>query len=264
MDIRAELEQITTRLEKKKEFVVAQLNSLPEGRLLHTRSGGRNAVLLIKGHGKTRKRQAITKDPALQVKIARRELLEKDLLQTEQQITGLKDLLYEIRCSQSDVFRYAVRRYPWFDDEQLRQLFAKEEKDEWAAAEFEQSDYKKEKRQMVTSRGLSVRSKSELLVAEALYRYDLPFRYEQVYRPDDKHTVAADFTIRRIDGKLFIWEHEGLITVDSYVAWQRRKAELYASIGFVPWDNLIVTYDTDGGNIDLRIVESEIRNRLLI
>ena len=221
-------------------------------------------MLLIRGHGKERQRQVITKNADLQVEIAKRELLENDLRQTELQICGLKTLLSNDIYSQSDVYRYAVGRYHWFSDDQIRQLFKNDVKDGWAEAPFEQSDYKVELRQMVTSRGLRVRSKSELLIAEALYRYDLPFRYEQVYRPDDKYTISADFTILRADGRIFIWEHEGLTDVDSYVSWQRRKAEMYASMGFVPWDNLIVTYDTDGGNIDLRIVESEIRNRLLV
>ena len=35
-------------------------------------------------------------------------------------------------------------------------------------------------------------------------------------------------------------------------------------LGFRPWDNMIVTYDTSDGNVDLRIIESEIRNKLLI
>ena len=55
-----------------------------------------------------------------------------------------------------------------------------------------------------------------------------------------------------------------MINKRAYVEWQRKKAELYASVGFYPWDDLIVTYDTDDGNIDLRIVEPEIRNKLMV
>ena len=96
-----------------------------------------------------------------------------------------------------------------------------------------------------------------------LYRHGISFRYEQIHETR-KYELSADFTIRRADGKIFIWEHEGLITSRTYLEWQRRKAELYASLGFYPWDNLIVTYDTEDGCIDLRIIESEIKNKLIV
>ena len=68
----------------------------------------------------------------------------------------------------------------------------------------------------------------------------------------------------RADGKLFIWEHEGLMNQQQYARRQRQKAEIFEMLGFHPWDNMIVTYDTGDGNVDLRIIESEIQNKLLI
>lgn len=38
---------------------------------------------------------------------------------------------------------------------------------------------------------------------------------------------------------------------------------MYERAGIVPWKNLIVTYDDETGNLDLRMIEAEIRNRLL-
>lgn len=38
---------------------------------------------------------------------------------------------------------------------------------------------------------------------------------------------------------------------------------MYEKAGIVPWDNLIVTYDGADGNLNLAIVESEIKNKLL-
>ena len=55
-----------------------------------------------------------------------------------------------------------------------------------------------------------------------------------------------------------------MTNVRSYLDWQRKKAEIYAEGGFVPWENLIITYDNTDGIIDLRIVESEIINKLII
>ena len=38
---------------------------------------------------------------------------------------------------------------------------------------------------------------------------------------------------------------------------------MYEQAGIVPWDNLIVTYGDQYGNVDVREIESQIINRLL-
>ena len=129
--------------------------------------------------------------------------------------------------------------------------------------DYEQFTYRPEEKRHITSRGLKVRSKSELLIIEQLYDYLLPTRYEQVIHIDG-YNLAPDFTIRRADGKIFYWEHEGLTNETKYLERQIKKSQIYASAGIVPWDNLIVTYDTADGNIDLRIIKATIESRLII
>ncbi|MCQ4635662.1 hypothetical protein NE619_02885 [Anaerovorax odorimutans] len=41
------------------------------------------------------------------------------------------------------------------------------------------------------------------------------------------------------------------------------KLAMYEKAGIVPWKNLIVTYDDENGNLDARIIEAEIINKLL-
>ena len=43
----------------------------------------------------------------------------------------------------------------------------------------------------------------------------------------------------------------------------KAEIKMYALIDIVPWQNLIITYDTTDGNIDMRKVESEIVCKLL-
>ena len=50
---------------------------------------------------------------------------------------------------------------------------------------------------------------------------------------------------------------------EKYMVRHKWKMEQYASVGIVPWDNLIVTYNDIYGNLDMRIIESEIVNKLL-
>ncbi len=136
------------------------------------------------------------------------------------------------------------------------------ELDNWARAQFEQSTYKIEQRTQRTSQGLLVRSKSEALIAEKLYEFGVPFRYEQVLHIGCRD-YFPDFAVRNTrSGKLFYWEHLGLVNNKDYMESCRRKLATYENAGIAPWDNLITTYDDENGNLDLQFVESIIKCKL--
>ena len=61
---------------------------------------------------------------------------------------------------------------------------------------YEQSSYKPEKKIHITSRGLRVRSKSELLIAEAFYSHDVAFHYEEVLLLGGRHAQPQDYRKR--------------------------------------------------------------------
>lgn len=48
-----------------------------------------------------------------------------------------------------------------------------------------------------------------------------------------------------------------------YMEHHKWKMKVYETAGIVPWDNLIVTYGDVHGNVDVRIIESELRSKLL-
>lgn len=79
----------------------------------------------------------------------------------------------------------------------------------WMDADFEQSTFKPHLKVHTTSKGLKVRTKSELLIAEMLYRYHIAFRYEQILYANHRR-YAPDFTILRADGRIMYWEHFGM------------------------------------------------------
>ena len=231
--------------------------------MLNTRAHDKPVIMHIIGRGKDRKRRIVTQDRGLQVQLARRGVLEEELRLLDAQAEALKQARDRIALTGGfDRRRFAIEKYGWLTNEEIEACCYPGTGGGWENTPYEKLNYRAEELRHTTSRGLKVRSKSELLIAEALYRHGIPFRYEQVYNAG-KFQISADFTIRRTDGKLFVWEHEGSVNNASYIEWQRKKAELYALNGFYPWDNLIITYDTEDGTIDLRTVESEICNRLI-
>ena len=133
----------------------------------------------------------------------------------------------------------------------------------WARAPYKMSDYMPEGREHTTSRGLKVRSKSEAAICEALYKFDVPFRYEEELAVG-RHKYAPDFVVRsRKNGKLFYWEHCGLTSSKDYMERHYRKMQEYEEFGIVPWDNLIVTYDGEGGTLNLAWIEAIIKCHLV-
>lgn len=67
---------------------------------------------------------------------------------------------------------------------------------------------------MVTSFGLKMRSKSEILIAEKLHEQKIKFEYEKPLSAEGK-TFYPDFTIYTKD-KVIYWEHFGLLHDRSY------------------------------------------------
>lgn len=135
--------------------------------------------------------------------------------------------------------------------------------EDWSAQEYPQSTYMPESKIHTTTRGLKVRSKSELLIAEKLYAHSIPFRYEQVLSVNGIQ-FAPDFTIKTESGKLIYWEHCGLTNNKEYMEKHRWKLSVYEEAGIVPWDNLIITYDDKYGILNLSIIESEISNKIKV
>jgi hypothetical protein len=114
----------------------------------------------------------------------------------------------------------------------------------------------------VTTRGELVRSKSEVIIANLLHKYEekklLSYEYEkQVSAPDDEWDLRLpDFTVT-VEGKTFLWEHCGKTGDPIYLdKWERVRRPWYERHGY--GDRLIVTYDTADGAIDSAAIEHEV------
>lgn len=109
-----------------------------------------------------------------------------------------------------------------------------------------------------TSKGLAVRSKSELLIAEALETANVEFEYEKPLTLDGK-TRYPDFTIvDEISGRTVYWEHLGMLSNPEYHAAWERKLAWYQSNGINLADEgedrdeiLLTTTDSRESGLDM-------------
>lgn len=132
---------------------------------------------------------------------------------------------------------------------------------EWSEVPYRQSDKRPEGKDKITSRGLHMRSKSEVMIAELLYQYGIPFRYEEPLYIEG-FMLIPDFTFRGPDLLKFYWEYCGMMDDPKYVDHHIWKKNLYERNGIVPWKNIYFTYES-GGNIDLKAIRHFIEDNIL-
>lgn len=127
-----------------------------------------------------------------------------------------------------------------------------------------------------TARGERVRSKSEVIIADTLFRYNIPYRYE--FPITLKRSNSAD--IRRDFGSSitlypdflclntrthteFYWEHFGLMDSTEYSNNAAGKLRLYTENGILAGRNLIITMETQTEPPSIKALEKLIEEFLL-
>ncbi len=114
----------------------------------------------------------------------------------------------------------------------------------------------------ITPAGEKVRSKSEAIIAGLLYANEIPYCYEKELLLNEK-THYPDFTIARPrDGKIFYWEHFGMVDDPEYLKAMNKKIEEYRQNGISQWKNLLVSYDAEQ-SIDMQMIQKIIDAFLL-
>jgi AAA domain/UvrD-like helicase C-terminal domain len=109
-----------------------------------------------------------------------------------------------------------------------------------------------------TSKGLGVRSKSELLIAEAFLSTGVAFEYEKPLTLGGA-TRYPDFTIEdEISGRTVYWEHLGMLNREDYRASWEKKLAWYRANGIHPVGEsksgapmLVTTADSAENGLDM-------------
>lgn len=134
---------------------------------------------------------------------------------------------------------------------------------EWISTPYEHCTNYTEQLIHKSCSGNMVRSKSEAIIDMALYIHKIPFRYECALHIGDI-TFYPDFTIRHpITGKIFYWEHLGLMDTPSYIQNTYSKLQVYNLNGIIQSINLITTYETKDYPLNSYTVEKKIQEYFL-
>lgn len=131
----------------------------------------------------------------------------------------------------------------------------------WEAEEYEKGGFRAEDdTDFYTDRGERVRSKSEILIANCLYKLKVPYRYECKLILSNGKTVWPDFTILNVrERKIYLWEHLGMMDRFDYRERNMRKMNDYVGDGIFPGERLLLTTETDQTPLKTWVIEAMIR-----
>lgn len=138
---------------------------------------------------------------------------------------------------------------------------------QWNSVEYKQRAEKYDCK-MVTGRGELVRSKSEVIIADTLARYKIPYRYEMplVVKTNglERREFRPDFCCLRVrDRKEFLWEHFGMMSDSEYASSAVKKIQVYQHNGIFIGDRLLVSFENYNNPLTVKTVEGIIKKWLL-
>lgn len=116
-----------------------------------------------------------------------------------------------------------------------------------------------------TAKGDYVRSKSELIIANELFANQIDYQYEKPLSFEGfRYDFYPDFTIYTPQqNQVVYWEHCGLMTDVSYRERWERKKKAYEKNGIADWrKNLIITYESESGDLNLELIDQIIADLL--
>ena len=137
-------------------------------------------------------------------------------------------------------------------------------------ASIEDNDFKEKypiETDIYTNQGEHVRSKSEKIIADELFRLGIPYIYEAPLNLADKTniiTLHPDFTaMNKSSGKIYYIEHFGKMDDKEYISGAINKLDLYERNGILLGKNLIILHETKEFPLNVKVLQNYIEEFLV-
>lgn len=136
---------------------------------------------------------------------------------------------------------------------------------QWEAVSYTPKGFDPKCPEYYTDKGERVRSKSEVLIANALKKYHIPYRFEYPYQLEPYSPVIhPDFTVLNVrKRKEYIWEHLGKMDDEGYIDYSINRIIDYEKHGIFSGDKLILTHETLARPLNSKIIEKTILHYLI-
>ena len=115
-----------------------------------------------------------------------------------------------------------------------------------------------------TDRKERVRSKSEIIIANALASHGIPYKYECPLKLSDGNVIYPDFTVLKVKERREIyWEHRGMMDDKQYSTNSVMRIKTLNRNGIFLGDNLIISEETTTTPLGTNEIEQMIKKYFL-
>ena len=133
----------------------------------------------------------------------------------------------------------------------------------WESVEYEPMEIS-DNIEFVSSKGVKVRSKSELIISNMLEKNGVCYRYEYPIILKGLGTVRPDFLcLNKRTGKEYVWEHFGMMDNIAYANKNIAKIQTYGQNGFLAGKNMIMTFESSMTPLSSATIKQMIEEYLL-
>lgn len=140
----------------------------------------------------------------------------------------------------------------------------KEYANQWMNIPYESKEVWADTPEYYTQKMERVRSKSEIIIANTLGNYGIPYRYEYPVAIVGRGNFYPDFTVLNVrKRKEMYWEHLGMMDDLDYREKAMRKIAIYEANDIFLGEKLIVTYESMEQPLNVKDVERKIEKYLM-
>lgn len=260
-DFKESLQKEKRYLEKVIADAKENLIDVPAGRLRISKD--KNKVRYYHKIGNGIERYVSKKNKILANQLAQKMYLEDVLKNAEEKLKWInkcqeiymkksfEDIYVDLHAERQELVNPYMK--PW-------EQFVRE----WLGEEYDGKSFNENLPIIISEKGERVRSKSEKIIADHLYRRNIPYKYERPLFLQGFGIVYPDFTVlSRKTRREIYWEHEGMMDNPEYARTAVKKIELYQKNDIYPGDGLILTFETSQSMIDTRLMDGFIQKYLL-
>lgn len=235
--------------------------------------------LFSKKNRQNGKETCINNDNELIYALARRSFLEERLRETEYRILQLRKLVDRITDADYDwKLRKKLSRFADSSLDLTQIIFTKEQR-EWINEPFTPNPFYRDNLTCATKGNVLMRSKSEVMIGNALEAIGVPYRYDDLVRIETepsgrpsrrpfRDNYFADFKIPNLIGGITIHEHLGAFQMDNYSINALERLNDYHNFTIYelpgrPVRNEEITWSFEGDITNPQLLRKLIRHMLL-
>ena len=240
-------------LERMEKKVRASLSEAPDGRLRISKRGKTIRWYCISDKGNGGQKYIRQKDVKIAQALAQKDYSQKLLKAIHEEMRAIQSYINhhgfvhpeDVHLSLSPARKALISPLLRSDDEYAKW---------WQSQKVPENPSHPEEKCFATKRGEYVRSKAEVMIADAYYELGIPYICEYPIDVGNGVTRFCDFaTLDKRTRKVYYHEHFGMLDKPEYLMKNMRKLSEYRAVGIYTGKNLILTCEIDGCPLDMNL-----------